>query len=148
MGTWIRVTNRENGRVLSMRVNDRGPYAKGRILDLSKAAAIRLGLYKKGTALVRIEVLRWPSSVRPEVGLRPFVQYVVQVAAYPDPKQAWRELKRFRRAHGWVAFSLDRRPSGLMGIIAGPFDDKQRALNISRRLKKSGARPLVRRYRK
>ena len=148
MGTWIRVTNRENGRVLSMRVNDRGPYARGRILDLSKGAAIRLGMYKKGTARVRIEVLRWPASVLPDVGLRPFVQYVVQVAAYPDSKLAWRELKRFRRIHGWAAFSLDRRPSGLMGIIIGPFDDKQRALNVSRRLKKSGARPLVRRYRK
>ena len=148
MGTWIRVTNRENGRVLSMRVNDRGPYAKGRILDLSKGAAIRLGMYKKGTARVSIEVTRWPSSVLPDVGLRPFVQYVVQVAAYPDPKLAWRELKRLRRIHGWAAFSLDRRPSGLMGIIIGPFDDKRRARKIFRRLKKSGLRPLVRRYRK
>lgn len=148
MGTWIRVTNQENGKVLSMRVNDRGPYAKGRILDLSKGAAIRLGMYKKGTARVRIEVLRWPASVRKDVGLRPFVQYVVQVAAFPDPKLAWRELKRLRRIHRWAAFSLDRRPGGLMGIVAGPFDDKRRALDIARRLKKSGARPLVRRYRK
>ncbi len=54
---FVRVDNLENGRSVVVRVNDRGPYAKGRIIDLSKAAAKRLGIIKKGTAKVRIQVL-------------------------------------------------------------------------------------------
>ncbi len=52
-----RVTNLENGRSTIVRINDRGPYEKGRILDLSKAAAKKLGVIGKGTAKIRLEVL-------------------------------------------------------------------------------------------
>lgn len=148
MDTRIRVTNLENGRVLSMRVNDRGPYAKGRILDLSKGAAIRLGVFNKGTARVHIEVLRWPPSVQREGGLRSFVQYVVQLAAYPEDNRAWRALEKFRKQHPGMKFLLDRRPGGRLAVIAGPYDDQESALRDSRRLIQSGNRPLVRRYRK
>jgi len=51
----IRVTNLDNGRMVKVRVNDRGPYAKGRILDLSAAAAEALGMSRDGIAHVRIE---------------------------------------------------------------------------------------------
>ncbi len=50
-----RVTNLENGRSLLVRVNDRGPYARGRIIDLSRRAAQLLGVYEKGTARVRVQ---------------------------------------------------------------------------------------------
>ena len=50
-----RVTNLENGRSLLVRVNDRGPYARGRIIDLSRRAAQLLGFYDKGTARVRVQ---------------------------------------------------------------------------------------------
>lgn len=53
----VRVTNLENGRSLKVKVNDRGPYAHNRIIDLSKRAAELLGFQIKGTALVRVEVL-------------------------------------------------------------------------------------------
>ncbi|MDH3241775.1 MAG: septal ring lytic transglycosylase RlpA family protein [Alphaproteobacteria bacterium] len=53
----VRVTNLENGRALRIRVNDRGPYAHGRIIDLSRRAAQLLGFSRKGTAKVRIEIL-------------------------------------------------------------------------------------------
>ena len=55
--TRIRVTNLANGRRVVLRINDRGPYRKGRILDLSYAAAKRLGFAKGGLARVRIDVL-------------------------------------------------------------------------------------------
>jgi len=54
----IRVTNLENGRNVVLRVNDRGPFAQGRILDVSKGAAQKLGFLNKGTARVRVEVLK------------------------------------------------------------------------------------------
>ena len=53
----VRVTNLENGRSLVLRVNDRGPYAKNRIIDISKRGAELLGFKTKGTAKVRVEVL-------------------------------------------------------------------------------------------
>lgn len=55
-GTWVRVTNLSNGRSVIVRINDRGPYTKGRILDMSRAAAQQIRM--DGTALVIIEVLR------------------------------------------------------------------------------------------
>ncbi len=53
----VRVQNLENGRTLVVRVNDRGPFARGRIIDLSRRAAQLLGFRYKGTALVRVEIL-------------------------------------------------------------------------------------------
>lgn len=53
----VRVTNLENGKSLVLRVNDRGPYAQGRIIDVSKHAAELLGFYAKGTARVRVTYL-------------------------------------------------------------------------------------------
>lgn len=56
-GTRVSVTNLENGKRVVVRVNDRGPFAKGRVIDLSKEAAKRLGFLEKGVAKVRVEVL-------------------------------------------------------------------------------------------
>ena len=54
-GTVLRVTNLATGRVVTVRINDRGPYVQGRILDLSGAAAKALGITRGGLARVRIE---------------------------------------------------------------------------------------------
>jgi rare lipoprotein A len=56
-GTFVRVTNLRNNRSTIVRINDRGPYAKGRIIDLSKRAAVDLAMIDSGTARVRLEVL-------------------------------------------------------------------------------------------
>ncbi|MDP7059637.1 MAG: septal ring lytic transglycosylase RlpA family protein [Candidatus Marinimicrobia bacterium] len=55
--TLIRVTNMDNKKSVVLRVNDRGPYAKGRILDCSYGAAVKLGFIGNGTAKVKIEVM-------------------------------------------------------------------------------------------
>jgi rare lipoprotein A len=57
MPSLVRVTNLENGRSVVVRINDRGPYARGRLIDVSKRAAQLLGFIGKGTARVRLEVL-------------------------------------------------------------------------------------------
>jgi len=54
-GTLLKVTNPKNGRAVIVRINDRGPYVVGRDLDLSKGAAIELGMLKKGVVKVKIE---------------------------------------------------------------------------------------------
>ena len=58
----VRVTNLENGRSLVVRVNDRGPYARNRIIDVSKKVAQLLGFLQQGTAKVRVEVLEKESK--------------------------------------------------------------------------------------
>jgi rare lipoprotein A len=55
LGTEVTVTNLENGRSITVEINDRGPYVKGRVIDLSKAAARSLGMAQDGLAKVRIE---------------------------------------------------------------------------------------------
>lgn len=53
-GSWVRVTNQRNGRSVNVRINDRGPYWGGRIIDLSETAAKRLGMIASGVADVCI----------------------------------------------------------------------------------------------
>jgi rare lipoprotein A len=57
LNTHVRVTNTENGKSVIVLINDRGPYVDGRIIDLSTAAARRLGMIKKGVVPVQIEIV-------------------------------------------------------------------------------------------
>ncbi|MEM7679854.1 MAG: septal ring lytic transglycosylase RlpA family protein [Pseudomonadota bacterium] len=66
----VRVTNLENGRSLIVRVNDRGPFARGRIIDLSRKSAELLGFKKQGTAKVKVEVLPTESRQIAELAKR------------------------------------------------------------------------------
>lgn len=61
----IEVTNLENGRSVTLRLNDRGPFAHDRILDVSRAAAVELGFLQQGTAQVRVRYLGPPDGVAP-----------------------------------------------------------------------------------
>ena len=56
-GTKVKVTNLKNGREVIVRINDRGPFSGGRIIDLTRAAAHKLGFIKAGTAPVKLTVL-------------------------------------------------------------------------------------------
>ncbi len=58
-GTILRVTNLANNKSVEVTVNDRGPFEKGRIIDLSEAAARAIGMIQTGTANVRLDVLKW-----------------------------------------------------------------------------------------
>ena len=58
MGTRVRVTRIKNGRQVIVRINDRGPYSKGRIIDLSEASARKLDMIDDGIAKVKVEVLK------------------------------------------------------------------------------------------
>jgi rare lipoprotein A len=117
MNVHVRVTNRSNGHQCVVRINDRGPFVKGRIIDLSLAAAKELGVVGPGTAPVRIEALGYQDAVatdgavtyrRPasyEVG-----PFTVQVGAFTLPQNAQRLAEELRRGYGeasivegWVA---------------------------------------------
>lgn len=62
MNTIVSVTNLDNGRKTTVRINDRGPFVDNRIIDLSKAAATRLDMLQSGTAPVKLEVVGFDSS--------------------------------------------------------------------------------------
>jgi rare lipoprotein A len=62
LGTKVRVTNVTNGKSVEVKVNDRGPYADGRIIDLSRAAARALGMIEDGLAEVRLETISLPGE--------------------------------------------------------------------------------------
>ncbi|GIW45582.1 MAG: lipoprotein, RlpA family [Candidatus Binatia bacterium] len=90
LGTRVLVTNLENGRQVEVRVNDRGPFVRGRVIDLSYAAARALGMTRPGTAQVRVEVIGF-GQVYPE-----HAPYAVQVGAFADRRRA-EELRRVLR---------------------------------------------------
>ncbi|EXJ15031.1 septal ring lytic transglycosylase RlpA family protein [Imhoffiella purpurea] len=62
LGTKVRVTDTRTGRSILVKVNDRGPFVKGRIIDLSRKAARELGIIKKGVAKVELKVVKLPGS--------------------------------------------------------------------------------------
>jgi rare lipoprotein A len=63
-GTLVRVTNLKNRRTVTVRITDRGPFGKGRIIDLSRAGARRLHMLRAGVVPVRLRVLKWGAGRR------------------------------------------------------------------------------------
>jgi rare lipoprotein A len=101
-GTYVMVTNLENDRAVVVRVNDRGPFVKGRIIDLSYAAARVLGLVGPGTARVRLDILRgFKAPAGP--GARQAVW--VQVGAFSVQENAYMLKRRLEAAYPGVAVS-------------------------------------------
>ena len=102
LGTWVRVKNLKNHREIEVRINDRGPFVRGRIIDLSYTAAKKLGVVGPGTAPVKITALGRPAP--PTQGSAPSHRiyvpqdyyagnFTVQVGAFSVRENAWR-LKR------------------------------------------------------
>ena len=121
MHTMVRVTNLENGRSLVLRVNDRGPFVAGRIIDLSQAGAKELGVHAKGTARVRLEIEGEVPGVAPG-GELPGPFYV-QVGAFARLGNAEKLLGRLRLA-GYAGSRIQFREIdgvGLHQVHAGVF---------------------------
>jgi len=102
--SYARVTNLDNGRNVVVRVNDRGPFHEGRIIDLSYAAAVRLGLDRTGTARVEVRALGpegTPAAAAATVaGAAPAPEgrRIVQVGAYRDKDNARRVVRQLEEA--------------------------------------------------
>ena len=86
--TWVEVTNLSNGKQVDVRVNDRGPFVKGRILDLSQAAARDIDMLRAGTARVRLKVIRPPSFPLSTPPVTPPREPVAITAALAAPTPA------------------------------------------------------------
>jgi peptidoglycan lytic transglycosylase len=109
----VEVINLQNNRALRIRVNDRGPFARGRIIDLSRRAAQLLGFAQTGTALVRVRVLREPSLIAAAAADRGIVsngeEAGTAVAAYqpPAPRQFFVSSPRYHVQAGPVTTEED-----------------------------------------
>lgn len=148
--TRVEVKNLGSGETVILRVNDRGPYARNRVLDVSERAARALGMHAAGTARVRIRSVDErgrPAPVDPEV-LRGN-PYTIQVAALADP-EGIRRLSQDLKDHGPV--TLQEVPGrGVKRVRVGRFarlEDAQRAaLDLARRFEGRGLDPFVTRVR-
>jgi rare lipoprotein A len=136
LGTTVIVTNVENGRSLELKVNDRGPFVKERIIDVSYAAARILGMWEKGTALVRVE------------GLGPLIEqvqrYTLQVGSFTDEVRAQKladQLKRdFQDVH--IA-TVETSTQKYHRVRIGQFETKEPALALAEQLSQMGYRVLI-----
>lgn len=86
--TWVEVRNLENGRSATLRVNDRGPFHENRIIDLSYAAALKLGMADAGTAFVEVRALE--AGPAPTVAPRSPPEPAIAAASAPAPAPATR----------------------------------------------------------
>ncbi|HEX5757882.1 MAG TPA: septal ring lytic transglycosylase RlpA family protein [Thermoanaerobaculia bacterium] len=132
-GTRLEVRNPRTGRSVLVRVNDRGPFARNRILDLSYAAAKKLGLVAPGTAWV--ELYAAGGTQEP-----PLPHYTVQVAAFSEEGFA-AELHRGLAVQ--YPEALLRSDGTWHRVQVGSFDDRGKADALRRELAILGFAPLV-----
>lgn len=148
MDTWVEVTNQENSHQIVLRINDRGPFVDGRIIDLSKAAARDLGVLARGTAPVVVRALGFRQLGTGEGG-RPAVYvpppsyetgtFTVQVGAFTNPANAQRLAAKLRPLWGKVTVvRYDRGDAVFHRVWVGKLSQLQEAQNLQARLRAAG----------
>jgi rare lipoprotein A len=130
--SFARVTNLVTGKHVIVRVNDRGPFVPNRIIDLSLAAAVRLGIWRKGTGLVEVEGI---DPAHPQKTPKPAVavaaqptrtpRLYVQVGAFANPDNATQLARRLRRLNLGSVRVVQARIHGqtLQRVQLGPLPD-------------------------
>ena len=137
LGTVVDVLRVDTGQSVRVRINDRGPFIKGRVLDLSRAAAQKLDLIGPGTGRVRIRVVA--------AGIEPLVlnlsgRWAVQIGSFADRQRAERQAERARRTGQSVYLEPYR---GLSRVKVGIYDSRPEAERALARLEKEGFEGIV-----
>jgi len=136
LGTIVMVTNLENGRSIELKVNDRGPFVKGRIIDLSYAAARMLDMHEQGTALVKVEVI----GSAPEMVQR----YTLQVGSFIDETNARNLADQLRKDFDNVQITtLETSTQKYHRVRVGQFDTRESAEATAEKLSRMGFKVLV-----
>lgn len=127
--SYVKVTNTRNGKSAVVRVNDRGPFHDGRIIDLSMAAATKLDVIKHGTAPVKIELIRIPKpasndewqSANPNI-------YFVQLAAVTDQARAQAMAKQLAQDFATPVDMIKADAAEVYRLRLGPYIDRDEAI--------------------
>lgn len=135
LGTVIRVTNLENFKGIKVRVNDRGPYAKNRVLDLSYGAAKELGFLAQGTVRVKIESIG-------EVG--DAATYTVQAASFIEVENARMLKERLSKKYESVTIvPFETNAGRFYRVRVGAYTTQEKAELVASRLTQEGLEPIV-----
>ena len=132
--TYVRVTNLENNRSTIVRVNDRGPFHSDRIIDLSYAAALKLGYAEKGTARVLVESIA-PAVVEPP-RLAPIAsdRFYLQVGAFRDVERANSLQTELSRSMNQLVTVKASEPTGFYRVQLGPLSTMDQVEELSAKL--------------
>ena len=131
-GSLVEVVNLDNGRAVQVRINDRGPFVRGRVIDLSRAAAKEIGMIGPGLAKVELVLLEPPAGEL----------YAVQAGAFRDEDRA--EALRTQIAALTTAVEVSTR-DGWHRVLVGPFASYDEARQMRRDLARRGVEAVVRR---
>jgi rare lipoprotein A len=143
-GTIVRVRatgGRLEGRSVEVRINDRGPFVAGRVIDLSRTAARQLGLDREGIAPVELAVLSWGSELRrpgEEDPERPWLVQVGCFASYENARQLRLQVSALRKEAVEV-----RERAGLYRVYVGPFPRRTPAEEAADDLRKSAVESVL-----
>ena len=139
MGSLIRVTNLQTGQTAIMRITDRGPFVPDRVIDLSVGAAKAVGVWRPGTARVRIDVYEAPKPIA-QGG-----RWCVQIGAFSHEHEAKKLEEYLERKYQTANVIEFTGPTGHWVRIRPANDDRGRADEIARELSpKEGEAYLVR----
>ncbi|MCA1582422.1 MAG: septal ring lytic transglycosylase RlpA family protein [Acidobacteria bacterium] len=137
LGTVLDVTNVQNTRTVRVRINDRGPFIKGRIIDLSRAAAQQIGIVGTGTGTVRLALVARSAE---REALSPTGKWSVQVGSFAEADRAERHADRVRSTGRTVYLEPFR---GLSRVKIGPFDSRREAEDTLAKLEGQGFEGIV-----
>ncbi len=137
LGTVLDVTNVDNARTVRVRINDRGPFVKGRIIDLSRAAAQEIGIVGTGTGTVRLALVARSAETE---ALSPTGKWSVQVGSFSEADRAQRHADRVRSTGRPVYLEPFR---GLSRVKVGPFDSRREAEDTLAHLEGQGFEGIV-----
>jgi rare lipoprotein A len=142
LGVYVNVKNMDNGREAVVRVNDRGPFVKGRVIDLSYAAAKKLGIDAIGTAPVRIEALGYRGSSPGQyktVASYDEGNYTVQVGSFREYGNAQRLSENMKRRFGFSEIHMtDINGGTFYRVYAGKYTSLQSAEEAEKEFSESG----------
>ncbi|MBI1896733.1 MAG: septal ring lytic transglycosylase RlpA family protein [Acidobacteria bacterium] len=135
--TWVRVRNLANERTVDVRIQDRGPFVDGRIIDLSHAAAREIGLIGPGIARVRLTVIEPPEEIRSAD------RFGVQVGAFQDRTRADGVRENMRQRFG--SARLVERPGSpqVWRVIVGDEETIAAAAALAAGIREAGGPAFV-----
>ncbi|NJL60152.1 MAG: septal ring lytic transglycosylase RlpA family protein [Desulfobacteraceae bacterium] len=141
LGTYVRVRNISNNRILDMRINDRGPFVGGRIIDLSYAAANQLGVVSPGTAKVEVIALGMASDNTSNYEPTDYFNghFTVQVGAFSDVKNAQNLSQNLRQTYGHAQVVPCRRDNQTFyRVLVGRYTSIEQVQQYELALKERG----------